>query len=287
MMAMAEHEPLLQGGRPRKRPMRSRVTDVAVSIALPWLMFFLLLCLFLFMYHNVKELIWVVIGLCGTLALLFTVIGTMSRHMIFLALGFLCLAAIIVGTTIGLFLDSVYLIRYWHLENGVRYKDIDPTSPAGATSDAGIVTFVNLSFVDDQRTLGFVWDDQINCVAPVVLPTQYTPRVEYWAAGVDCCQKRTNFDCGSARESGPLRAVVAEHNALYAKAVTMASSVYRTESAAEAQFVEFVDDPEEHILDIWDEAVMVALMATLMHLVASIVAGLLLARALPLTQYKT
>lgn len=285
-MATAEHEPLLPGGRPRKRPLRSRLTDVAVSIALPWLMFFLSICLFLFTYHDVPVLVWVVVGLCAALASSFTALGTLGKHSVFLALGFLCLAAIVVGTTIGMYLDSVYLQRYWRLENGVRYKDIDPTAPAGATSDAGIISFVNLSFVDDQRTLGFVGEDQINCVAPVVLPPEYTPRVEYWATGVDCCQKRANFDCGSAREPGPLRAVVAEQTPLFAKAVAMAGSVYGTESAGEAQLMEFVSDPEGHLLGIWDEALMVALMAALMHLVASIVAGLLLARVLPPAQHK-
>eukprot|EP00747_Dinoflagellata_sp_TGD_P164393 gnl/TRDRNA2_/TRDRNA2_184279_c0_seq1.p1 gnl/TRDRNA2_/TRDRNA2_184279_c0~~gnl/TRDRNA2_/TRDRNA2_184279_c0_seq1.p1 ORF type:complete len:303 (+),score=64.31 gnl/TRDRNA2_/TRDRNA2_184279_c0_seq1:150-1058(+) len=286
-------QPLMQGQasnwpqpNAKGKPRRSRTMDVLISIALPFLIFFLITCLFLFGYHDLRVLCWVIIGACVVLALLFACIGTVNRHPVFLALGFLCLAACIVGVTIGLFLDCQYLDRFYQLDRGVEYKGVDATMSASYTGDAAIVTYKNDTFVDDWRTIGYIDEGNVYCVAPVVKPGKYYATVEYWASGINCCEKRRNFDCGEARNGGDMLAIVQKDEddlKAFRKAIKEAESVYGVKAGNGTQIVFFVNDVQEVLNNIWNEAAMVAFAACVVHLCVSAFAGLMVGKALPAT----
>lgn len=264
---------------PLKRQ-RSRFTDVTVTIVLPWLVFFLVLSMFLFAYHDMKLLVWILLGACLALALLFLSIGCAVRSGTFLAIGYLCLTSLLVGGTVGFWLDREYLQRYWELDEGNEYKDVDPMSDARETREAAVLHFASDTFVDDRRTIGFVAEGGIFCVAPVALPVHANASVEYWAVGQDCCEMRSNFDCGTARDLGAITAVAERPNDLYTKAIYEAASVYSLNSSAYSKLVSFVNDPQVVIGDIWDEALTIALVAMMMDLCMCTAAGLVLTKIL-------
>merc|ERR1719168_338662 len=89
---------------------------------------------------------------------------------------------------------------------------------------------------------------------------------------------RCNFDCGTARELGPLTGVTERRGALYDKAIAQAMSVYGINSTVDAQLVSFVSDPRAVISDIWDETLTIALIAAVMDLCMCAVAGLVISR---------
>jgi len=225
--------PLINGaaeGRPQRKMTgrRSKATDAVILIVLPWLMFFLIACLFLFAY-KVRTLVWILVGICAALALLFVVIGAAARHQIFLALGFLCLAAITVSISVGLYVDDEYLAYHTKIDSGTEYKDVDPKADAGQLTDAGEVHFRNTTFVDNYRTLGFVEAGEMYCVAPIVLPPKYSSNVQFWASGHNCCDMRMNFDCRDAMDptEGKMKGVVQKDLNGFTKAIDEAKSVYK------------------------------------------------------------
>lgn len=298
---LAEQEPLLpsQGGGSgraafaglldsrgpaRPRPRRSRLSEIAIAVALPWLLFFLVECLFLFAYGDMRVLVWVLVSLCALLSLLFVFLGVAARHAMFLVLGFLCLAAVVVSCSVGLFIDGRFLCRFRELERGSEYTGVSPLRSARATHDAGVLHFVNGTFVDDRRTLGYVSSGRIFCVAPVGLEGEYARTVEYWAVGVDCCEKRTNFDCGSARDLQAVTAVVEPQSSAseaHARAIAQAESVYNLTSSEHAQMTHFTSRPSEVSDGFWDQAMNTAMLAGMSHLVFSAVAGVAILRLSP------
>jgi len=266
-------------------PKRNRFSEIVIAIALPWLLFFLVECLFLFAYGDMRVLVWILITLCTLLSLLFVFLGVAARHTMFLILGFLCLNAVVVSSSVGLFIDGRFMRRLRELEAGAEYTAVSPLQSARATHDAGVLHFVNESFVDDRRTLGYVSSGSIFCVAPVGEQGRYSRTVEYWAVGTDCCEKRTNFDCGSARDFEAATAVVEPRSSasreFYERSIKQAESVYNLTSSEHAQLMHFTRSPPAYSACFWDEAVHTATLAGLMHLAFSIVAGLAILRLSP------
>eukprot|EP00446_Apocalathium_sp_SHHI-4_P030472 CAMPEP_0177232656 /NCGR_PEP_ID=MMETSP0367-20130122/43440_1 /TAXON_ID=447022 ORGANISM="Scrippsiella hangoei-like, Strain SHHI-4" /NCGR_SAMPLE_ID=MMETSP0367 /ASSEMBLY_ACC=CAM_ASM_000362 /LENGTH=334 /DNA_ID=CAMNT_0018683319 /DNA_START=16 /DNA_END=1020 /DNA_ORIENTATION=+ len=277
--SMSSSGPLMSyGGQPKRRP--ARLADVATAVVLPWLVFFLVLSLFLFAYHEMEMVVWILITLCGGLSMLFLCLGACARHGSFLAVGFLCATSVGMASACGLWLNSTYLERYWELDAGQEFKHVAPTSSAKETAGASVIHFTEGTFVDDRRTLGFVAGGIVLCLAPVVAPDAPAALVEYWAVGEDCCEMRCNFDCGTARDLGATTAVTERRGPLYNKAIAQAMSVYGLNSTDDAQLVSFVNNPKAVIADIWDESLTIALIAMIMDLCMCVVAGLVVARVL-------
>jgi len=271
--------PLLPPGQKSRRS-PSGFPDLAIATILPFLVFFLCVSLFVFAYHDMERIVWILIGLCASLALLFLGLGACARHVAFLAIGFLCFAAVALGTGVGLWLHREYLVRYWELQAGRLYQGVLPTADPKDTRDASVIQFAPSTFVDDKRTLGYVTGGGLLCVAPVVSPGIFSSEVKYWAVGDDCCEKRTNFDCGTSREPGAVSAVTVRRSDLYTRAINQAMSIYGLTSTADAQLVSFVSDTKGAIGDIWDEALTIALIAMIADLCMCAVAGLVLSRVL-------
>jgi len=275
----ARQEPLRSAG-PKPKARRTRATDIIVSIVLPWLIFFLVISLFLFAYHDMRVLVWMLIILCFGLALLFLILGRAARHGTFLAIGFLCMVSVLAGVTVGLWIKNEYLHRYWQLDDGQVYENISPISNSAATADASIIHFRNGTFVDDMRTVGFVAQGSIYCVAPFGIPGPYTSRVEYWAVGINCCEKRMNFECGTAREPGNLSAVVEVPSRQFKAAIQQAQSIYGVTSADSMQLLNVMGNPNDFVDEMWDEAMSIALIAMILDLLICALAGMVIAKVL-------
>jgi hypothetical protein len=270
---------------PRQRtgsPRRGRSTDIAVAIFLPWLVFLLTSQLFLLVYHSQPLVVWVLLGVMGFLALLFLGLGASAGHGTFLTIGFMCFMSLGAGTALGLWLDSEYLTAFWRFEESAEVNSVDPRGALGKTQDAGVVHFVPGAFVDDRRTAGFVSQGDIFCVAPVAMPPSPTSTVGYWAMGRNCCEKRSGFDCGSAREpdSRNTALVMVQQDPGFLEAVREAETVHGVNSTNGAQLVSFTADPKAVIGGLWDEALTINLVAAVVDLVTCVVVGALFGQML-------
>jgi len=199
-----------------------------VTVFLPWIMFTGIVILFIFVYHESRMLVWAIMAACFFLGLLLIATGVGQSKSVHLAVGLLCLAAPGIGACIGIWIYENYALTYWHLRLGTTYRNVSPTSPGSDYNDAVILTFTQDAFVDTQRTVGYMEAGIVYCVAPVSTNlVSNTP--QYWAAGRDCCDERSDFHCGDTHikeaKSG-MRILDGNDRDRYRTAVRMAESVY-------------------------------------------------------------
>jgi hypothetical protein len=114
-------------------------------------------------------------------------------------------------------------------------------------NDASWLHFNDGSHVDTTRVVGYR-DIAVYCVAPVLSANQVT-RVEYWAIGKDCCEKRSGFTCGEVGIAGAQSAIVMlgqdfVDKEFYERAVRQAEASYKLASAEGALLVHWVSDPK-------------------------------------------
>lgn len=278
----ADGDVFLTQGNPERKP-RRRNFDIVVAVALPWLVFLLIMCLFLFLYNDVPWLVWTLIGLNILISVMFMVLGVFGRKGVFFAIGVLVFSSVLIGTGIGIWIDDAYLQLYNDLSSRPNLQGVNPsTVPTKKEHTAALMTFQNTTFVDDRRTLGYVAEGKIFCVAPVALAGKQIADPSYWAVGETCCERRSNFDCGMAREPNATESLVVSSSdpsiKKYQAAVRQALAVYghNASAADHAIMVEFVRNAKQSISDLWDSALNVAAIALLAEFCMCALAGFVL-----------
>jgi hypothetical protein len=248
-------------------------------IALPWLIFVAITVLYTVLYHHYREVVWLVS--LGGLALSFmfmSLAGRMDGRW-YLFLGVLCSISVVMGNVWGFYNYHEYMLQYWAYDQNRLYTNVLPSEPAAAHADAGRIIFADSARIDTTKAVGFKAGD-VYCVAPVMDETQ-TSRVEYWAAGVNCCKQRADFNCGSASDPSAHQAVVildtnsfmASDRDYYVKAVKTAEAAYDIVSAPAPLFVKWVSDSKEVQQDYYKAGVGTLLIGIFVYLLLSVVLG--------------
>lgn len=188
-------------------------TSVYELIFVPWSFQALVLaCFFVGSATGCTTVLWVaplcLITMCG-LALRHHQKHRNSGEVIVAAL---CLVAILFGTGVGVFGDIKWLSEYHRLSQGASYFQVLPRESAAGKMDAATIQFTRNATVDIQHGFGFTDARDpiasIYCVAPVINRNDPQTRIEYWAAGVNCCNSRGNFQCGAVVDAMAHDAVV-------------------------------------------------------------------------------
>lgn len=269
------------GATPMPKITRSRMTfnELTMIILTPWIMFLFILRNFL--YSQAEVFTWASIAILVMLSMVLFSMGTSTKSSTPLSIGFLCFISVGVSTLLGLWLNAHYLQRYWELQASNEYRNVMPLADSGLTgNDTATLYFSGDALVDTRRTLGYLANGDTYCVAPVTgRGASLSTAVHYWAIGQNCCEQRGNFDCGSARDAGPLVGVTERPNRIFLRAVAQASSIYGMTTASNAVAVSFVSDPKSLATDIWQESLIISAIAALMDLCICSIAGLILARA--------
>lgn len=245
--------------------------QMVLGVMLPWIIMLVSMVFFVVVYRQQETAAWVVVGALGVLALEICALGLLRGHLPMALTGGLCIAAVLSGVGLGLLIDDAYTRRYWHIVSSQEYNGIDPLN-VNTHNDAGIMHFVGDTFVDDRRTIGFVAKSQMFCVAPLAKPTAPNADVTYWAIGWDCCERRTNFDCGvpkafDASLSG-LRYWPGEDE-YFLKAVDVARSVYGAgigNSGKGPIFVQLSADPQSRLKMMWNGAWVLTVIISSLHM---------------------
>jgi len=173
---------------------------MAFMIAVPWFMFSVLLCLYTFVFHQIKSVVYGALVAFAVVSVVFCFLDQMSRpgrvtHW-YRKLGVLSGMATILAMICGSYTYEHHMALYWTYEENQKYTNVLPTEPAAAHADAGKIIFSDTARVDSTRSVGFK-AGTVYCVAPILDDTQQS-KVEYWAAGTDCCQQRADFSCDDA-----------------------------------------------------------------------------------------
>lgn len=271
-------------GKWRPSPVHHAI-GTGVSVLLPWLVFMFAAALLVIAYEERATTVWGLIGGVGGLCALLALGGIASGRMALTVLGLWSLTSMSFGVFMGRYVNTEYMQIYWRIRSaGPGLVGVDPAAAEVASlgDEAAIITFTDGTIVDDRRTIGYVAKGNIYCVAPVMRRAKPSAPVEFWAAGIGCCERRSNFDCGSARLSGSSLTALsytASGDKYFAEAVKEAASVYNIKIGEHAQRVFFEGDPATFVDDLWREAVVAAILAAVFHLCTCIIVSTALQKA--------
>jgi len=259
-----ENDPFLtHGGQNRAAPRtgkgayqqpRSGVLVGAVSlIALPELVFAVITCLYAFVYHRFPEVVVLAVVGFVALSIMFVTLDKSTRveGRWYLFLGVLCFMATVMGTLYGLYNYHENFLQYEAYSANREYSNVLPSEPAAAHADAGKIEFSKSARIDTTKAVGFKQGD-VYCVVPIMDDMQ-TSRVEYWAAGMNCCKQRADFQCDDAGSVDAHSGVVIldtnsffpSNRDVYEKAVKEAEAAFDIVSSPNPLFVRWVKSPQE------------------------------------------
>jgi len=142
----------------------------------------------------------------------------------------------------------IFMLPYLHYTYNREYTNINPGEDAAGYQDAGALYFSAAARVNFAQSVGFLEWNRF-CVAPIV-GDDPSDTVSFFAAGVDCCESRHNFNCWDAKDSSVHSGVrISETDPLgrslpqFKKAAAMAASVYGFKSSEDPVLVMWVRDP--------------------------------------------
>lgn len=188
---------------------------------------------------------------------------TAGRHAE-VVLGMLCVLAIFLGVAVGLYAQASFLNEYWRLDRGASYYNVLPSELATSKNDATMMNFVEGTRVDTGKTFGYLDGGSDSgttyCVAPISSGISEETRIQYWAAGTDCCYSREDFHCGDSAKEGALGAVVRPRSTAqrsgYVSAIDGAMKAYGLQAGNEYLLVKWVQDPVAYRDALWKRAMM-------------------------------
>lgn len=199
-------------------------------------------------------------------------------------IAFLCIIALLIGTAVGWFVNISWLSEYHRLSQGASYFNVLPFEAAAGKLDASTIVFTADSAVLSSKTYGLVYADapiaRNYCVAPVMTTSDVQTRVEYWVAGINCCQPRSGFACGEAANLNAHGAVVlppeSQEDPGYAEAIRGASNAYGLQASNKFLLLSWNQDPVGFCHKLWRQSWMVVAIFSAAYLFVSLMAGVVL-----------
>lgn len=230
----------------------------------PWLVFMWVLLLWLLLRHFSDPATsvltaCVLLGCSGMMLAWYQ--GRRSGPISLLVLGALCLGATIGASVAGQYGWEQYWRQYWWTQTGFRGGITTAATPAMARADFAVINFwddgavgtYNDTRVDHTRGAGFK-DTDYYCVAPILSPDLSgagLSLVNFWAVGINCCQRYGAFTCDDSRQWNAGAGLVTLEGGYpcptcnvdkFRAAVTKAEAVHGLVSANGARFVRWVKD---------------------------------------------
>jgi len=257
-----ENDPFLtHGGQNRAAPRTGKGTYAQRStgvltgafslVALPWLVFIVITMMYAFVYHHYPEVVMLVVVGFTALSIMFVTLSSRIEGRWYLFLGVLCFMATVMGTLYGLYNYHENFLQYEAYSANREYTNVLPSEPAAAHADAGKIEFSKTARIDTTKAVGYK-QGEVYCVVPIMDDMQ-TSRVEYWAAGMNCCKQRADFQCDDAGDSEAHSGVVIldtnsffpSNRDVYEKAVKEAEAAFDIVSSPSPLFVRWKKDPQK------------------------------------------
>jgi len=222
-----------------------------VVFLVPWLMFAATLLLFTYFYIKIPFVCWIwslLVIVVSAIAILYHFFARAGELTMPLATGIM--VGVMIATLLGLYIYDTAAIFPAFYGNARKYTNVVASEPSAAVADAGKLTFNSQTRVDIKKSVGYVAENgMVFCVAPV-LSNSNQPRIEYWAAGIDCCAASGDFWCDQAQNPQAHGGVVIFDNngwftparyPFYQKARAKAEAQFMLQSVGNPLFVRWVE----------------------------------------------
>lgn len=259
-------------------------TGMLLLMAVPWVIFIMLVISFSFAFHHYSVLVLTLVLAWATVSCIFLLLDFRERMggQWFLFLGIMCIIGTINGTLAGLYNYHTHMFHYWSYSESRAYTNVLPSEPAASHADASKIVFTTSARLDTTRAVGYKASTTY-CVAPI-LDESSTRNVEYWAAGIDCCPARGDFACDDAWNPVARSAVVmvdsdgifASKKDMFNKAVQQAKVSFNLFGPDEPLLVRWVVDPQQIQDDYWRGGIGFLVAVIFIYLLISIISGAML-----------
>lgn len=165
------------------------------------------------------------------------------------------LIAFILACICGGMLYSKYMLQYYEFQGLNSYIEVDPSQATGqGHQDAGYIIFVNGTFVEVPKSMGFKNVD-VYCVAPIVIGSSTMATYDFWVVGKNCCDGvKADFHCDNYDDpdaKSGMRLMSDADRAYYRLAVQQAEVTFKIK-AEHPLFFEWTHDVAEKI-DGWKD----------------------------------
>lgn len=242
--------------------MGSRMTkgEITVAVFLPWALFLLVLLLTANVFHRAPKTVLVLLGILAAMTLPWCRSSTRLQKPTVFAIALMCVTLEVFGGLAGFITYDTVLKRYRFFEDAWFYTNVLPSDPAAGYVDAGKIVFADEAKLDFSHTIGFK-DKTIYCVTPVLDDTGMSGKVQFWAAGLDCCGPRGAFVCDDAFDAQARAGLVMNDEThshfqgsirhKYMEAIKQAEAAYNIASADEPVLVRWVVDPNKVQDNLW------------------------------------
>mmetsp|Transcript_111903 Transcript_111903/g.256573 ORF Transcript_111903/g.256573 Transcript_111903/m.256573 type:complete len:433 (+) Transcript_111903:101-1399(+) len=232
---------------------------------LPFIVFVLVSCSFLFLSHHLRYYIWALAVCAVVLALAYVVSASYgskrARSKPGMSLIVLCCVATISGAMVGTRGYDMYMHAFNEYSDRQVYHSVPTAKTSDAFKDAGVLTFIDEAQVQLTMAVGYR-ASHLFCVAPVMTP-EMSPNVTFWVVGEDCCDKRANMRCDDVQSENAHTGVVMFPNLdpfkwdlhRYRAAAEMAAAQHGLHIPENVMFMRWVEDPNVYISSLLDKAV--------------------------------
>lgn len=249
---------------------------------MPWLLLVLILTVYLFADSDHRSLLSAAPITLLVLDGIYIYFRYRAEKNMEVVLGLLCFAAILAGFVVGSYANTNALAEYWRLGRGASYFNVLPDEQGAGRSDAATLGFAAGAAVDTSKTYGFVdgsaGQGTIYCVAPVSAGNAASIRVQYWAAGTNCCYPRSDFSCGASNNANAIGAVVLDktkqRGEFYGKAIAGAEAAYGLQAGDEYLLVSWTEDPVSYRNNLLSHTRNFFMLFSVVYLVMSTMVGL-------------
>jgi hypothetical protein len=236
------------------------VIGMCGSLFVPWIFFSILYADVAFSLHyKVGFLCWLMVAVAAFFvlavgALAFTRVVRQDWLLFFF---FSCMLAVVTGPVLGDLNFWTNTQPYYELQTLNEYVDVNPARAHGQQMmDAGKITFAAGAFLDLNRSWLFQ-DLDTYCAAPVSLGSSVLTSFDFWAIGLNCCERKANiveFKCGqytNATAGQGLRLMNQYQQDYYRLAVQQAEAKYKIK-AEHPIFFYWTEDASGDMQSYWD-----------------------------------
>lgn len=232
---------------------------------------------------------WIVFTLLFLQSTLYTVQRMNGKHSAEAMVGLLCVIACVASLILGVYGYQHFLRHYYEVGQGASYFNVLATDSAGSRSDATSLIFSNGTRVDSARTYGYLDvtgsnHGNVYCIAPISDGADEDEgRIQYFAAGLNCCYQRSAFDCEESSVPGARSAVVlnrgADADESLRAAVQGALHAYSMQASEDYLLVAWVNEPNEWRNRMWYHSLQLFAAFSFVYLLFSCMLGVTLNQA--------
>lgn len=238
-------DPMRKAGPARGVPQNFGLLELSSIVVVPWLVCVTICYMFAVIYHAAPGAVWLII-LVGLVVCMSMIRNDHQKDyrehgLVDSSVAHLCLVAIFLSTFFGVVAYQGFYSKYWLSHNSHSYANVLPSEAAAAYGDAGKLIFSEDARLVVSKSLGYK-DGSVYCIAPI--QDDADSKVQFWAAGYDCCGARGSFSCDDAWDNKAHAGVVLQPEPKFLEAVHQAQAAFGLEAAKEPVFVRWVVDPE-------------------------------------------